>query len=356
MTGPWFERRGQLADRTNSPDTPVRLYLGDPVLVDDAARAFIADRAPGAELLVIRPPFDSLASVRASVSQMGLFAESRAVWIRGLRNEPADEVDDLLDLLAEGLPADSLLVATADSLDQRSRLFKHFKSSKTVVDCRLGKDKAGRLFESAAAEFVGARLRANGVTSPTLKVVSAIVRRAGSEVGELAQEIDKLCLAADDGTPDAQLVDATMRDLGEVWVFALTDALSERDLGAAQSLFERLMRQGEPALRLLAVLGSHFGALSEAHRELDRLGPGALSGREIDAAQYKRLSPDFRARHRSSYRAFFLLKGASAYRADELHALHRRLVHIDVALKSSQSSHPDDLLSGFLVQACAAAA
>lgn len=334
----------------------VRLLLGDPVLVDDVARDYIDEHAPQADLLVVRPPSDSLMTIRSAFAQIGLFAPSRAVWIRGLRNEPAEEVDELLGLLEEGLPPSGVLVATAESLDQRGRLYKWYKSNDAVVDCRLEKDKSGRLLDTAVAQFVASRLRANGVASPSRAVVSAIVERAGSDVGELARELDRLCLAAEDGCcPDEKLVRNQMRDLGEVWVFALTDALSGRDLGKAQLLLEQLMRQGEPALRLIAVLGTHFAQLFEAHRELRRLPPSALDGHGLDKRAYDLLSDDFRARYRSSFRAFFLLKGASAYRAPELLSLHRRLVRIDMALKSSRL-RAEDLLSGLLVEACAASA
>jgi DNA polymerase III delta subunit len=325
------------------------------VLVDDAARGFVADAAADAEIVVVRPPSDSLMAVRSAVEQIGLFASSRAIWIRGLRNEPQDQIDDLLDLLDAGLPPDNVMVATADSLDQRGRLFKWFKSNDAVVDCRLEKDRSGRLLESAVGEFVAARLRANGVKSPTRSSVHAIVERSGNDIGELAGEIDKLCLAAADGGPDERLVREQMRDLGEVWVFALTDALSARDLGKAHLLLERLLRQGEPVLRLVAVLGTHFAQLTDAHGELERVPPAMLRGNSLDKRSYDLLSEDFRARYRSPYRAYHLLRGASAYRGEELLGLHRRLVDIDMALKSSTLG-PADMLSGFLVQACAPSA
>jgi DNA polymerase III delta subunit len=248
-----------------------------------------------------------------------------------------------------------VLVATADTLDQRSRLFKWFKSNDAVSDCRLEKDRSGHLLDTAVAEFVATRLRGNGVKAPKRAVVNAISRRAGADVGELAREIDKLCLASADGCPDEDLVVEHMRDLGEVWVFALTDALSARRLADAQLLMEQLTRQGEPALKLIAVLGTHFAQLAEAHPELHRLPPGALRDKGLDKRAYDLLSSDFRSRFRSPYRAYHLLKGASAYRRDELLALHARLLDIDTALKSSRLA-PADLLSSFLVEACAASA
>ena len=71
------------------------------------------------------------------------------------------------------------------------------------------------------------------------RMYKVIVRQNGRRVTrivtnlELAREIDKLCLAAASGAPDENLVADQMRDLGEVWVFALTDALSARRLDRA---------------------------------------------------------------------------------------------------------------------------
>lgn len=337
-------------------ETNVRLFLGDPVLVDPAARDYLFGSPPkaDAELITLRQPQDSLLRVREALQQIGLFAPERVVWIRNLRNEPESEVDALLELLEQGVPSPCRLVATAASLDQRSRLFKWFKKHDAVEDCRLERDGNGRYVQSAVAAFVKARMRANGVRSPDARAVAAIVERAGSEIGVLAQEIDKLCLAAGPA-PDADAVRKHVRDMDEVWVFALTDALSNRDLGRAESLLDSLLRQGEHPLRLLANLATHVSQLREARRELEQLPRGAFgpAATSLDKRTQSLLSEPFRARYPSKWRAFHLLRGASRFRASELSDLHGRLLQIDVKMKSGRPNG-HDLLMGFLVHACAA--
>ncbi|HEY5623596.1 MAG TPA: DNA polymerase III subunit delta [Gammaproteobacteria bacterium] len=339
-------------------ETGARLLLGDPVLVDDAAREHLGCATPAAaaqvDVVVLRQPQDSLLRVRDALQQVGLFAAERAVWIRGLRNEPEDDVDDLLDFLEQGLPPRCRLVATTPAIDQRSRLFKWFKKRDSVIDCRLERDKNGRYLESAIAAFARARMRANGVTSPHQGAVGAIVERAGTDVGILAQEIDKLCLAVPAG-PEAADVRAHMRDMGEVWVFALTDALSGRQLGQAEALLDSLLRQGEHPLRLIASLATHVSLLQDARRELDRLPRGAfrLGAASLDKRTYSLLSETFRGKHRSLWRAFHLLRGAAHFREAELADLHARLLSADVGLKSGRTDAQDPL-TGFLVHACSA--
>jgi DNA polymerase-3 subunit delta len=339
------------------PDCHARLFLGDPVLVDDGARAFLADGAgatsAAVDVTVIRPPLDSLLDVRAALQQAGLFATERGVWIRGLKNEPESEIDDLLAFLEGGVPDHCRLVATTGALDQRGRLYKWFKREDAVEDCRLEKDKQGHYLESALAAFVGARLRGNGIAAPERATVQAIVERAGGDIGVLAQEIDKLCLATD-GAPDRSDVVKHMRDMGEVWVFALTDALSARNLGKAESMLDALLAQGQHPLAIIAVLATHVSQLADARHELDRLEPGAFpnNATKLDKSTHSRLSEPFRSRYRSEYRAYHLLRGASRYRGRQLSDLHGRLLAIDAALKSSRGE-ARALLSGFLVQACA---
>ena len=231
--------------------------------------------ADGAELLLVRPPGDSLNLVTFGGCPDRLVrCIQRGFGSAGCANDPQEEVDSLLELFEEGLPPGNVLVATADTLDQRSRLFKWFKANDAVTDCRLEKDRSGHLLDTAVAEFVAARLRGNGVKSPKRNLVNAITERAGADIGELAREIDKLCLAAVSGAPDENLVADQMRDLGEVWVFALTDALSARRLDRAQLLLEQLMRQGEPALKLIAVLGTHFAQLARSPSRAASLASG----------------------------------------------------------------------------------
>jgi DNA polymerase III delta subunit len=151
------------------------------------------------------------------------------------------------------------------------------------------------------------------------------------------------------------LVRTHVRDQAQAWVYDLTNAISARRLDQAQPLLERLLGQGEPPLRLLATLATHVGDLTAAAGALANVPRSALQASPGAFAKgvYPRMPEAFRARFKSGFRAYYVLKGASAFRPAELRRLHRELVELDLKLKSS-SLAPTHLFAAFILAACGA--
>jgi len=341
---------------------PIQLFIGDGAVIDELARKAIDRLLPperqSVDLDVVRQPERSLLDAVACFDQVGMFAAGRCVWIRGLANETGEEAEALLAFLDRGLPEGCSLVVTAARIDQRSRLYKWFDANAEITSAKIESDRSGRLKEDQVVGFVRKRIAANGLAVPAPTVLAAIAQRAGTVVGELAQEIDKLCLAASDaGDISEDLVRTHVRDQAQAWVYDLTNAISSRRLDQAQPLVERLLAQGEPPLRLLATLASHVGDLIEAAGALASVPRSALQGSPGGFAKsaYPRLPQAFRARFKSGFRAYYVLRGASAFRPTELRRLHRDLVELDLKLKSS-SIAPTHLFAAFVQAACGARA
>jgi DNA polymerase III delta subunit len=145
-----------------------------------------------------------------------------------------------------------------------------------------------------------------------------------------------------------------VRDQNEAWVFDLTDSISQRSLDRAVTLVERLLAQGEPPIRLVAVLATHVADLIEASRLLPSL-PRTRNAGAFARDYFPKLPVEFRNRFKSPYRAFFVLQGAAAFTFDELRKLHTGLLRADLALKSTRVA-PEHLLAEIVEQACASRA
>src|SRR5205814_489571 len=97
-----------------------------------------------------------------------------------------------------------------------------------------------------------------------------VLRRAGTDVGVLSSELEKLCLAVGErDVISAEDVRGSVLDLAESWIFDFTAALGAGQIGPALTLLRGLLEQGEPALRLLAMLAREVRLLLIARECLD---------------------------------------------------------------------------------------
>jgi len=302
----------------------------------------------------VRIPDVPLESVVDALAQVGMFGSGRCIWIRNLGAESAEESAAFVESMSAGaLPPGYTLVATSAKLDMRSKLAKWIRSAGNVVDMRIETDKRGPT-EEGMKSFISARVRAAGVTRPSSAAVQAIYDRAGQEVGELAQEIDRLCLLVDESSElDPDLIAGNMRDLGQAWVFDLTAAITKRREAEARARVDELIDAGEEPLKILGALAENISGMISARDLLPRLPRGALgNGQAFVSREYPNLPDWARARFKNPWRAFFALKEAGAFEARELRRLHASLLAIDVKMKSSPAD-PRHLLFSFVTEACA---
>src|SRR5262249_38523001 len=102
-----------------------------------------------------------------------------------------------------------------------------------------------------------------------------IARRAGADTGMLASELEKLCVyVGERASIESADVRAVFRDMGEAWIFDFTGARAARRLGDALPLLRGLSEQGEPPLRLLAMISREIRLLLLARECLE----GPLAG------------------------------------------------------------------------------
>jgi DNA polymerase-3 subunit delta len=185
-----------------------------------------------------------------------------------------------------------------------------------------------------------------------------IQRRAGSQSGALAAELEKLVLyVGDAATVDEAAVRNSLRDLAESWIFDFTKALAQRQAGPAVTLLRALFEQGEHPLRLLSVIARELRLLLLARDCIS----GSLAGAWTPRTQYTvfrdRLLPTLGESERDAlgalhpYVLYQCLQNASRTSASALQHGIMALQELDVAVKST-AADPRLRLEAFVLEMC----
>ena len=277
---------------------------------------------------------------------------------RGMRLAAATDVSEqLLSTIEGGLPAGVVLLFTAESVDSRKRVVKRLREVGEAIELTIERERSGAMKAESAAAVVDRIVASHGK-----RLVPAargqLLRLAGGDAASLANEVEKLCLYVGEApTIAAADVQATVRDLGEAWIFDLTDALAGRDARRALLVLRGLLERGDHPLRLLATLHSHVRLLLVLRECLDGPWRGMWRpGARMEAFKDK-LMPALSAEEQS------VLKGVHPYRlvvntgqAAKLNTSHLRraliqLAELDLKFKSSRGD-PAVLLESFVMDLC----
>ena len=276
------------------------------------------------------------------------------------------------DLLAGGLPTDSVLVMACEVVDERRALFKSIKTRGIVIDCSLGpkKDYATQMNPDAARAKIREAVAGAGKTIDR-EAGEYILERTGLSMRALSSELEKLLLfvgsQAKIGVADVSQVLSGSREAG---VFDLTNALSERDAARAIRALRGLLIQREPAVRLVGLLASEVRNLLLARSLLEERLGGQFDGGMSYGTFQARVLPKLQAVEGATesigegtrpknrmpgihpFRLYSMLRCAAAFsQAGLLRALDE-IAETDLALKTS--GQPEALLlEGLLLRICA---
>jgi DNA polymerase-3 subunit delta len=191
-----------------------------------------------------------------------VFARRRLVVIRNVHEAPADQLEAFTAYLTEPAP-ETVLLATATSVDKRRRFFQQFAQSGEIIEFR-------RLYDNQLPQFIRDRAKEAGrtFTAPALQL---FCRRVGNNLAEVMGELDKLISYAGDARFFEEAdVAAVVADTRVESVFTLTDALGHGDRAEALRLLNRLIDDGQPPLLLLSMLVRHFRQLWKAQQLLEQ--------------------------------------------------------------------------------------
>jgi DNA polymerase-3 subunit delta len=281
-----------------------------------------------------------------------------AALARDLRvGEYRDDSAVLLSLLESGMPPNAVLLFTAAAVDGRKKLVKRIQEAGGFVSLSVERERSGALARQSVEEMVRQTAAAHGKRVEG-KALEQIVRRAGADAAMLAGELEKLCLyVGGRDTIREEDVRAIVIDRAESWIFDFTSALAARRLVPALKMLAGLFEQGEPPLRLLAMIAREMRMLLIA-RECLQTQLGGRWRRNMNFSGFQ--SQVFPAIDEASRRAFgnahpFVLfrrfEDAAGVSADVLREAIERLSALDLQLKSS-AGDPELLLEAFVLDWC----
>jgi DNA polymerase-3 subunit delta len=101
------------------------------------------------------------------------------------------------------------------------------------------------------------RARQSGLTIAP-RAVALLASLVGNDLWTLSNELDKLAAYADGRQVEEEDVRALVSSIREANVFAMADALTEGRTEDAAGLIRRLLEEGDPPQRLLAVIARHY--------------------------------------------------------------------------------------------------
>ena len=188
------------------------------------------------------------------------------------------------------------------------------------------------------------RKRAEGMKGQfTPQAARALADHVGTDTQLASQEVAKLLTYVDYRRPveedDVALLTA---QTNQASVFTLVDAMGERNCQLALQTLHLLMEENDP-IELFGMMVRQFRLLLQAREVLDEGSGVETISSEVKERSGASLHP---------YVAQKLASQAQRFSLPALEAIYRRLLEIDVALKTSQTS-PEVAFDTFIVELAA---
>ncbi|HEY8108838.1 MAG TPA: DNA polymerase III subunit delta [Patescibacteria group bacterium] len=266
-----------------------------------------------------------LKAAKAALRGGSLFDDKTIVVFRNWFTEkPADDANKLAELLGNA-PADTVaIVAELGAVDKRRKAFaKLAQEADKSWHYPLMDEPAAAAWLVQRAEAAGSKL------SPGL--ARNIVTALGTDGWTLATELDKL-VAAGDGEVTESLVAGLTGSNRVSTIWELVDGVAAKDFRKAQGALRSLLKSGEPAQRIFAMVVRQYRIL---------LGVQAAEG-QPDAAVAKQLGVH-------PYSVKQARRQASRFSPEELRAIYDELAELDVAGKSGKRD-PEQALELFVAE------
>lgn len=312
---------------------PVYCLSGERYLVDAAhaaIRAAVLGQA-GAAAGFNHDSFDlkdsGLGSCLATARTLPMMAKRRLVVGKGIDQVKADQLEDLVEYVADPNPS-TCLVLVGDKVDVR---FKAFSAMRKAGFLHI----YAPLRDQALAGWLRTEARARKIDLQP-DAAQALADLAGPELGRLSQALDQLHLYTGGKAIALDDVEELVAETRQRNVFELTKAIGAGDVPRSLALLANMLRNREPALRIQFMLARQMRQIWRA-KELSAAGAG-----RNEIASAVGMSPYF---------LDDVLVPAKRMSRGALARAFERLYQSDQALKSSKVD--DDLIVSRLVQSLA---
>ena len=274
--------------------------------------------------------------------------------------ERPEETDRLERTLTGGMPEGNHLILTAEAVDRRKKLFKTISAAGRILTFTKVKGEARQqqaVQETAAGSLArsGKRLSAEAWT--------ALGQKTGFDLRESLGAVEKLITYVGERQQiEAPDVEALIGKTREDTIFALTAALSGRNLTLAVQTLHELLDQGLHPLMIMTMITKEIRFLFQAKLLIASGRLGSYSP-DVDYGRFqKAVYPAVRKLAGDGKEAIALvsqhpfvvyqaLKNAGRFARAELAGYLELLVRTDLALKTT-GQEPRLLLERFLIRVC----
>lgn len=271
QTGKTEAKMPSIPMAANKTSSAIHFISGsDDAAVKKAASELAMKLAPGADAFGLEVIDGAVETVDAAISRtresmqslatLPFLGGTKLVWLKsatfladsvtGRSENVIAAVEQLCDLLDEGLPGGVTFLLSAPGADKRRTSYKRLsKLGNTILH-----DKPSLGFGAGEEEIVGwtsqqARARGMNLSSDALEVLAA---RVGLDSAQLHSELDKMETAFGSGHA---ISERDVRDLvpatRESGVFDIGNAISARNLPLALETLDQLFYQGEKGVGIL---------------------------------------------------------------------------------------------------------
>jgi DNA polymerase III delta subunit len=213
----------------------------------------------------------------ASIPALSLTSQRRYLLAEGVERWSTKQAAPVVEALG-ALPPDVTVVLVAREQPPRLRAPKRLADAVEGAGGEVITYSAPRARELPGWLAEEARRRGFELEPDAARVLG---ERIGDSTARLASELDRLAVWAEPGgTVEREDLEAMVADTSEEVVWALSDAIVDRDPGAALAAAERLAGQGESVTPLIYQAAKR---LREANAALALLDAGRPS-KEVEAA------------------------------------------------------------------------
>jgi DNA polymerase III subunit delta len=266
--------------------------------------------------------------ILTAVESLPAFAERRLVVLKSAEQLPAGEANRLVPYLNNPSPS-TCFVCIAPKFDARRSFFQALKMHGAVVDCRPLTDAQVTVWLKARAKSLGSTLSEDAVIF--------LKERVGRDLFPLQNELTKAVLGSDQpktiGLEDVQRACSVS---GEVSVYDLLNALSQRRIEPSIRTLTRLVDEGEPPLKILSTISYRFRLVWKVKQ--------AMHAGHTDAALMRMFGL-------GQWAGSVAIAAAKAYPEKDLRFAFQRFVETDAGLKGGLLS-PKLLLEILVLDLC----
>ncbi|MEJ2525771.1 MAG: DNA polymerase III subunit delta [Desulfuromonadales bacterium] len=243
-----------------------------------------------------------------------IFTAQRLVVVKNLHEARADQLDGLLDYVADPVP-ETVLLLTAEKIDARRKLFQVLKKNGVAIEFKA-------IYDNQLPGFVRQVATQHRLTL-TAEALRLFCKRVGTNLAAVAGEMEKLAgYLGERDLAEHDDVAAIVSDTRIESIFDLTDAMGQGDRSTALQLLDRLLAEGQPPLMVLAMMTRHFRQMWKISALTEQRVPAKDLPRQVGVSPYflKGLMQQAARFDTASYREVFA-----------------RFLQTDLALKSSGS-------------------